>query len=236
LVHYKFDEPSGTNAVDGSGSGNGGILLNGPTRTNGVVGGALRFDGSNDRVVATNPAALNVTGAVTVACWAKPESVTGSRYLLIKGNQSSAAYAYALRASDAKTQYRWVSPAAVECKFQTTSNVLTIGRWTHIAAVHKPGALPTLYIDGVAVPGSLSAGSATALIGPSSYPFTVGSSSDGSDRFQGSIDEVFVCGRRRLDAAWQELSGGSAPGAWMASVEAPWAQQSQMCYRVVTQR
>src|SRR5205085_11727741 len=32
LVHYKFDEPSGTNAVDGSGSGNGGILLNGPPR------------------------------------------------------------------------------------------------------------------------------------------------------------------------------------------------------------
>lgn len=151
LVHWKFDEISGFIALDSTGNGNHGALLDGPVRTNGMMGGALRFDGSNDRVSATNRSALNVTGAVTIACWVRPESVSGSRYLVIKSSSSSSKYSCALRASDAKLQYRWVSPSGSENKFGTSANVLTNRQWTHLAVVHTPGSLPVIYVNGVAV-------------------------------------------------------------------------------------
>jgi hypothetical protein len=182
-----------------------------------MLGLALRFDGSNDRVSATNPTSLNVTGAFTIGAWVRPESISGSRYIIIKGRSSSGQYAYALRAADAKAQYRWISPTGAEAKFGTTTNVLAVGRWTHIAAAHTPGSPPQLFINGAAVPGSLASGSATALVGVSTNPFTVGSSSDGGEWFQGLIDEVFVC-RSALTAAdvrnlmnGQPIGSGSSP-------------------------
>ena len=52
VLHYKFDETTGTTAADSSGSGYTGTLTNmtGSEWTTGKVGGALSFDGSNDRI------------------------------------------------------------------------------------------------------------------------------------------------------------------------------------------
>jgi hypothetical protein len=47
---WKFDEGSGTVAYDSSGNGNDGNLTNGPTWTDGQIGGALSFDGVDDYV------------------------------------------------------------------------------------------------------------------------------------------------------------------------------------------
>ena len=212
FVHYAFEEPAGLNALDTSGSGKHGVLLNGPARTNGVIGKAVRFDGVNDRVSATNATSLNVTSAFTVACWVKPESVSSSTYFVIKGNDSSDRFAYALRASSAKVQYRWVSHAGVKSTFGTTASVLAAGRWTHVAVAHTPGSLPVLFINGAVVPGSLSGGSATALVGMSSNAFSVGASADGKGLFKGAIDEVFVCASALVAAQIQNLTNGLPPG------------------------
>ena len=48
--HWRFDEGSGTIASDSSGNGNNGTLVAGPTWVNGRFGGALEFDGADDRV------------------------------------------------------------------------------------------------------------------------------------------------------------------------------------------
>jgi len=42
--HWKFDEGSGTSAVDSSGNNNTGTLTNGPTWTTGKIGGGLSFE------------------------------------------------------------------------------------------------------------------------------------------------------------------------------------------------
>lgn len=221
LLVFKFEELSGSTALDSSGNTNHGVLLNGPVRTNGMVGRALRFDGSNDRVVISNSTSLNITGALSAGCWIRPESVSGSRQLLVKGKQSSSGYSFALRAYDARIQYRWITPSGSECRYQTTANVLTSGRWTHVAVVHKPGSLPILYVNGVAVAGSLASGSASALIRPSSNPFTVGSSSDGNERFFGRIDEVFVCAGALAAAEVKELTNGVPAGTTVSPSPTP---------------
>jgi hypothetical protein len=178
-----------------------------------MVGRALRFDGLNDRVSGDNPVSLNHTGALTIAAWVRPESVTDKRIIVIKGNISSEGYAWALRASDAKLLYRWVSPNGTESIYKSANDVLAIGRWTHVAAAHTPGSLPALYTNGVLVAGSLSDGEATAPIGVSSNPFTVGSSSDGSQRFMGIIDEVIVCASALTPADLRNLMNGQPPGS-----------------------
>src|SRR5262249_32853026 len=70
VAAYGFEEPSGTTAVDSSGKGNTGTLVNGPTRTtSGKFGSALTFDGTNDYVNVPDSASLNLTNAVTMEAW-----------------------------------------------------------------------------------------------------------------------------------------------------------------------
>ena len=50
VAWWKFDETAGDVAYDSSGNGNDGNLTNGPTWSEGKIGGALSFDGTNDMV------------------------------------------------------------------------------------------------------------------------------------------------------------------------------------------
>ena len=77
VLHYKFDETSGTTAADSSGNGNTGTLTNmaGTEWTAGKVGGALDFDGSNDYVDLGNGLADNM-GDVTFSSWIYREGST----------------------------------------------------------------------------------------------------------------------------------------------------------------
>ena len=85
VLHYQFDETSGTTASDSSGSGYTGTLTNmtGSEWTTGKVGGALSFDGSNDRI--TVPiAALDGATAFSAAMWINLDAAgfSGDQYWL----------------------------------------------------------------------------------------------------------------------------------------------------------
>ncbi len=67
---YAFNELSGTTAADSSGNGFTGALVNGPTFTvDGKYANAIALDGLNDYVDLGNPAALQLTGSMTVSAW-----------------------------------------------------------------------------------------------------------------------------------------------------------------------
>jgi hypothetical protein len=211
LLHYGFEELGGLWAMDASGYGNHGLLTNGPVRTNGVVGQALRLDGVNDLVLATNATALQVTGDLTAGCWMRPVSIKDSRYLLMKGNDANDRFSYALRVVNAKVQYRWVDPAGLRSIYSTANDVLVAGRWTHVAVTHTPGSAPRFYVNGVAVPGTLAGGSATALRAPSAFGFAVGQSADRVSPFNGTLDEVFVSSSILSETDLRSLTNGVSP-------------------------
>ena len=71
---WSFDEGSGTIAYDRSGNNNNGTLINGPTWTQGKVGGALSFDGVDDYVVVPHNSTLNITSSITIMAWIKPQT------------------------------------------------------------------------------------------------------------------------------------------------------------------
>ena len=69
IAAYAFNEGSGTTAADASGSGLTGTLTNGATWGAGRNAGAVQLDGVNDFVELGNPAALQLTGSMTVSAW-----------------------------------------------------------------------------------------------------------------------------------------------------------------------
>jgi hypothetical protein len=81
--YWKFDEGSGKTAVDSSGNGNTGTLVNGPKRTTGKFSGALSFDGVNDYVNIPHKSVLNAY-PLTVAVWIKTASTTGLKGIVNK--------------------------------------------------------------------------------------------------------------------------------------------------------
>jgi len=69
---WRFDDGAGASAVDSSGDGNTGTLVNTPTWTTGHLGGALGFNGTNQAITTTK--ASGITSTFTVSAWIYPTS------------------------------------------------------------------------------------------------------------------------------------------------------------------
>jgi hypothetical protein len=94
LGWWKFDETNGTIAYDSSGNGNDGNLTNGPAWTSGKIGGALSFDGVDDRVKIPHTI-LDQKLAFTVSLWFNMKMGSdGSYHALITGANSSNSNAF----------------------------------------------------------------------------------------------------------------------------------------------
>ena len=86
---WKFDETDGNIAYDSSGNGNDGNLTNGPTWTEGKIGGALSFDGVDDRVKLSH-VILDQKLAFTISLWFNMElGADGAYHGLISGANST---------------------------------------------------------------------------------------------------------------------------------------------------
>ena len=85
---WKFDEGSGTVAYDSSGNENHGNLINGPTWTDGKLGGALSFDGDDYLITNAN---VNVQGNAprAIAVWIKPSALNTNRAIVSLGLDSN---------------------------------------------------------------------------------------------------------------------------------------------------
>jgi hypothetical protein len=70
---YAFDDGSGATARDASGNGNTGSV-GGATWTAGRHGGALRFDGTGATVRIPPAPSLNLTSAMTLSAWVRPDA------------------------------------------------------------------------------------------------------------------------------------------------------------------
>jgi hypothetical protein len=80
---WRFDDGSGTIAVDTSGNGYDGTLEGDPQWVAGQLGDALEFDGSGDRVVAANIPFDN--RSFTIAMWVNPVLYTGEQVVFSTG-------------------------------------------------------------------------------------------------------------------------------------------------------
>ena len=155
---WNLDETSGLTAADGSGSGNNGTLVNGPTwnPTGGQIGGALVFDGIDDYVNLGTDSSLNFGSSkpFTVTAWVK----TTEDYGLIVSFRSSTDGGPVI---DLSVGYDGVADDPGKAMILVRqdgggggyANVkggsVKDGLWHHVAVVRGSGSTIELFLDGV---------------------------------------------------------------------------------------
>src|SRR5262245_14064694 len=76
--YWSLNEGTGTAAMDSSGNGNTGTLINGLVWVSGKSGTALSLDGANDYVEVPHAQSINLSAALTVSVWINNDTLTNS--------------------------------------------------------------------------------------------------------------------------------------------------------------
>lgn len=162
--YWPFEEGSGTQAGDHSGSGNSGTLTNMENADwiDGRFGKALAFDGVNEYVNVPNTTILNPgTGNFTISVWIRVDSTPTDYTRLINKGAGANYYAFVKFPGDKwKFELRDGTLSAGDLDFG--SSTMTYGNWTHlVATVDQGNGLTSGYLDGVLKDTSSIAGYAT---------------------------------------------------------------------------
>ena len=144
---------SGNAWSDISRNGIVGTLFNGPTFTN-SNGGAIVFDGTNDRVETGTNFSTYITGSnsFTIECWVYP-GATQAQYADIWGNHTDNVTGIVCQQNSTNTnQYNWGYGNGISWATSTGSGFfnLTALQWSHLIAMKSATNLFT-YLNGVLI-------------------------------------------------------------------------------------
>ncbi|MER6089852.1 sialidase family protein [Streptomyces bluensis] len=198
--------------ADRAAGGRPALVLGGARATDGVFGGAIEFDGTDDAVrLPYSPRLPLGTRDFTASLWFRYSATTGEQPLLWMGGVGTTQPQVWLRGEPASDRIQGLITVREGSSPPRSASVRTAGayndgRWHHLA-LRRGGGQLTLFIDGTAVgtadvPGSVSRNA----------PFGVhiGQKMDSRAFFDGAIDDVRVYDRALGD---QELTGLRKPGA-----------------------
>ncbi len=208
IAHLKFDETTGTTAIDSTRNGWTGTLVNGPTWTTGTLANAVSFDGSNDYV--TLPAGVvNGLTTCTLTSWVYLNSVTAwTRVFDFGTGTTNYMFLTPKNGSPNKVRFAIRTASTSEQVIDSTSAITAAG-WHHVA-VTLNGATGTLYVDGA------QAGQNTAMtLNPSSLGSTtlnyLGKSQFSADPYlNGKVDDFHIYGTVLTAAQISSLYAGLA--------------------------
>jgi hypothetical protein len=183
---WRLGELSGTVAGDARGA-NPGTYRNAPLLgsasllTRDTANRAAGFDGG-DWAEVPDKASLDLTTAVTLEAWIKPQVVPA-----IGGWASvvSKSEAYSLQFNGPRLEFTLIQNG-VRRRLQTADNAIVAGRTYHVVGTYD-GTTQRLYVNGTQV-GSRAQ---TGLVTATNWPLTIASWS-GGERFTGVVDEVAV--------------------------------------------
>jgi len=150
VAHWAFDEGSGNIAHDSAGSNNGTIY--GAAWTDGVLGGALDFDGINDYVQVPDNDLLTPSNTITFAFWVNSRGGQNAmlhKYAYCPDQPSSPGYSRAY-------QFGLLSTGQIEMQIFSSASTYDVSyglgsvafnEWHHVAGTFDHGAV-SFYIDG----------------------------------------------------------------------------------------
>jgi hypothetical protein len=186
LAYWTFDEGSGTIAYDYSGNSNTGtVTLGSGGWTNGIINGALSFDGESTEVTVPNSSSLNPINGITVAAWVNAGGFWSSGSRILEKGASDNQYALLINNS-----------GSLEFLVAGVSNLITsppsVSAWHHVAGTYDGSSVISLYIDGQ-LAAQQSVGGALPVTTDS---LAIGNKPNGNpgDDFFGSIDDVRIYG------------------------------------------
>jgi hypothetical protein len=207
VAAWGFNDATGTTARDASANANTGTLVNGPTWTTGKNGGALQFDGVDDRVRVPDSASLDLTTSATFEAWVYPTlPLAGWRTIMQKEVD-----AYYLTASgggpgSGSQPTSGGTIGGTCCPFVVGPSVLPINTWTHVAGTYD-GTTLRFYVNGT-LAASLAA---TGAYQVDASPLWIGGNAVYGEHFQGKLDDLRIYNRALSQAEIQQDMATAVP-------------------------
>jgi len=154
---WSFLEDTGTTTADLSGNNHTGTLTGDPTRVQGRMGSALRFDpddGNGDYVALGNPADLDIQGAITLSAWVEVEATDGIRNIVAHGYTKTPPGEVFLRIKNGYFEVgTWDNDG--DHLARAAIDPSDVGRWVHLTGMYDPQAGHwRLFRDGVEFTGT----------------------------------------------------------------------------------
>ncbi len=184
---------SSTVTIDRSGRGNNGTLTGGPVKTIGRIGQGISFDGTDDYIDmgdAVEPS------NITVSAWVKPDVTTLNKRIVSKwGASGSRQYLLAVdNTSSNKFTFSVSSDGATANEICDTTSTYTAGQWYFLVGTYD-GSDCKIYVNGTDV-SSIASSTSGNIYSSGTYNLRIGAEADdGSNPFDGSIDEVRIYNR-----------------------------------------
>jgi hypothetical protein len=156
LLHWPLDDGTGTNVVDISGGGRDGEFAGAPVwTTNGILGGALNFSGTNDFVrQVRNTNFLNGLSQFTLSLWLKPATTNFDEgFFAASDSGTNETLSLATRSFASCGNYMNVFEATLSTSKGVAHRISASGaikpfQWQHVALVWSNGLAPALYLNG----------------------------------------------------------------------------------------
>ena len=194
VAYWKLDEDSGDMASDALGLANG-QLTNGPVWQvdQGVLGGALEFDGVDDYVdIGTMD--LPARAGLTLAFWFRADDfeIHDARFISkASGIQDEDHYWMVSTLNDTALRFR-LKAGGTTTTLVSPEDVLSAGAWHHVAAIYD-GSRMSLYLDGKEITSTAKTG---LIDTKNDVGAALGNQPGGDDRpFDGMLDDVRIYSR-----------------------------------------
>lgn len=193
LLHFSFDEGEGATVGDPSGGFEG--TLHGPAWTDGRLGKALAFDGTDD-FVAVDPIEVN-PDELTIEFWMRPAAdikAGGPRQdLIYRRDGDGRPHVTFNRAGDGKLGFYITNKRGGEKGIRTKRSSWSAGTWYHVAAVSRAGEF-RIYVDG-GLENARGVRNVPIDVQFDEGGISIGARSGAQSFFKGSIDELRLWGR-----------------------------------------
>ncbi len=217
VAYWKFDEGSGTTAVDSTGNGNDGIFVGDPKWVPGKLGGALEFDG-DDYLNCGNDPSLEIRDQITIAFWFQVEAFQNtweaffskgdSAYRVSRGGGNGDGSHLGISGTGAGGGNGWFNGPTI----------ITGGDWHHFAGTFD-GAEGRIYIDGVL---DATSPAAAGPINIETDPLWIGNNSQNTSRqLHGLMDDVRLYNRALRDVEILGIMAGGGAEYPLASGPTP---------------
>ena len=211
VAHLKFDESSGTSAIDSTRNGWTCTLVNSPTWTSGKIGNAVSLSGSSQYVTLPSGVVASQTGC-TLAGWVYLNSISNWQRIFDFGTGTTK-YMF-LTPKNANNGYiRFgitTSGNTAEQRIDGTSALGTAG-WHHVA-VTLTGSTGTLYVDGAQVGQNTAMTLTPSSLGTTTLNYIGKSQFSGDPYLNGLVDDFHIYSGALTATQIATLYGGlSAP-------------------------